>query len=92
LGNYFYKKTSINFPYVDGIKYLGATIAFMLVFWQTSEFVIVYHESIFDFLPTLFIQLLVCISIYFGVVYIIDKKTQKLFSLIINNIFKKNND
>jgi O-antigen/teichoic acid export membrane protein len=32
-----YKKTSINFPYVDGIKYLGATIAFMLVFWLLAN-------------------------------------------------------
>jgi hypothetical protein len=82
------RKTSIRFPYVDGIKYLGATIVFMLVFWQTSEFIIVYHESIFNFLPTLFTQLIICISIYFGIVYAIDKKTRKLFSLIINQILK----
>jgi hypothetical protein len=83
------RKTSIHFPYVDGIKYLGATIAFMLVFWQTSEYIIIYHESIFDFLPTLFIQLIICISVYFGIVYTIDKKTRKLFSLIINQITKR---
>jgi O-antigen/teichoic acid export membrane protein len=85
-------KTAINFPYVDGIKYLGATIAFMLVFWQTSEFVIIYHESIFDFLPTLLIQLTICILIYFGIVYAIDKKTRKLSSIVINQIFKKSNN
>ena len=82
-------KTSIHFPYVDGLKYLGATITFMLVFWKTSEFIIIYHESIFDFFPTLLIQLIICILIYFGIVYVVDKKTRKLFSLIINQIIKK---
>ena len=76
-----HRKTSINFPYIDGLKYLGATIAFMLVFWKTSEFIIVYHESIFDFLPTLLIQLIICIIIYFGIVYIIDKKHTKYYFL-----------
>jgi O-antigen/teichoic acid export membrane protein len=83
------RKTSIRFPYGDAIKYLGATIVFMLVFLQTSEFIIIYHESIFDFLPSVFLQLIICVLIYFVIVYVIDKKTRKLFSLVINQIFKK---
>ena len=84
-----HKKTEIRFPYVDAIKYLSATIVFMLVFLQTSEFVIIYHQSIFDFLPTLIIQLTLCILTYVGIVYVIDKKIRKLVSLIINQILKK---
>ena len=89
-----HRKTSVSFPYKDGTKYLGATIAFMIVFWLTSDTIIIYHESIFDFLPTLFVQLLVCISIYFGITYLIDKNTRKLFFMIINQIInnKKNNN
>jgi O-antigen/teichoic acid export membrane protein len=74
-----HKKTSICFPYVNCIKYLGATIAFMLVFWNTLEHFIMYYESIFDFLPSLIFQMIICISIYFGITYIIDKNTRKLF-------------
>lgn len=83
-------KTSINFPYKDGLKYLGSTIIFILVFLLTSESIIIYHESIFDFLPTLLVQFAICILIYFGIVYMVDKNTRNLFSTIVTQIFKKN--
>jgi hypothetical protein len=84
-----FRKTSVVFPFQDGLKYFGATIAFMFIFWQTSDYIIIYHESIFDFLPTLLIQFTLCVFVYFGITYLIDKKTRVLYKTIIKGIKSK---
>jgi len=78
------------FPYLDAVKYVGATVAFILVFLLTSEFLITYEESIFDFFPGIIFQAVICIGVYLVITYTIDKKTQKLFKSVIQElIFKK---
>jgi hypothetical protein len=62
----------------------------MLVFWLTYEKIIIYHTSIFDFLPTLIIQFLICLSVYVGFTYLIDNKFRILIKSIFNEFFKKN--
>ena len=79
------KATSVNFPYRSGIKYLATTGLFMLVFWFTSEKIIIYHTSIFDFLPTLILQFLICLSVYVGSTYLIDKK----FRILIKSVLRE---
>lgn len=81
--------TKINFPYSDIFKYFFATISFMFIFWVFLEQTIIYHERIFDFLPQLLIPLTICLIVYFGITYLIDKKTRRLFSLIIDSISKR---
>ena len=78
------------FPYSDAVKYVGATVAFILVYLLTSEFLITYEESIFDFFPGIIFQAAICIGVYLAITYTIDKKTQKLFKSVIQEIiFKK---
>ncbi len=85
------KITNINFPFISGVKYLTSTGLFMIVFWLTSEKIIIYHTSIFDFLPTLILQFLICLSVYIGITYLIDKKFRFLLKSIFNEFFKKIN-
>jgi len=80
------KNVTFNIQPSKIIKYIGATIGFTGVFLITSDFLIVYHESIFDFLPGVILQLLICVSVYLGITFLIDKKIRKLFYLIIKEV------
>lgn len=89
---FFKKKTNLPFYSKDALKYLGATILIMLIYWQTSDYIINYHESIFYFLPTLILEFIICISAYIGITYIIDKKTRRLYQSLVSEVFNKKND
>ncbi len=88
---YVNRNTKLPFPYMNTIRYLGATIAFVFVFILTSDFLITYQQSIFDYLPGVILQLAICIGVYLGITYLIDKRTRKLFGSIFHEITKKNN-
>jgi len=85
---WFYAKKHLDFsfPFKSTVKYLGATIAFSVVFFFTSPSIIIYHESIYNFLPPLIFQLAICIGLYLSITYLVDKKTRKLFKAIIREI------
>ena len=84
-------KKFINFsiPYKNTLKYLGATVAFSLVYVFTSDFIINYEISIYKFLPSLILQLGICVSIYLVLTYVIDNKIRILYKSILNEILKK---
>jgi len=83
------KNVEFSFPYKNTGKYIAATIAFVFVFMITSEYIITYHESIYDFLPLLILELIICIGVYLSITYLIDNKTKILFKSIIREIFSK---
>ena len=85
-----HKKVSLPFPYVHTMKYILATLVFIGVYFITSEYLIIYHQSIFDFLPGLVAQLAICVSIYIAITYSIDNKTRNLFRNIINELVHGN--
>jgi len=89
IGNRVRKTIKFLFPYYETVKYCGATLAFIIVFSFTNDFIIEYHISIYDFLPGLFLQLGICVSIYLGITYLIDKKTRNLFAAIIQEFVRK---
>ena len=84
-----HKKTKLQFPYIHTLKYLGATLAFVLVFHLTSDFIINYEISIYDYLPSVLYQLAICVVVYLGITYLIDAKTRNIFKLISNEIVSK---
>ena len=86
---YTQKHIKFSFPFINSAKYVGATLVFMLVFVFTSESIITYHISIYDFLPGLILQLALCIGIYLGITYLIDSKTRNLFKAILVEITSK---
>ena len=92
---YYYYLVRKNFPVSldvkSIVKYLGINVAvFGGVYYLMEEF-LVYEESIFEFLPNLIPFLLLGVSVYFGLTYLFDKKTKKLFKAIFSEIMKKNN-
>ena len=52
---------------------------------------LVYEQSIFQFLPSLIPFLLLGIFAYFGLTYLTDKKTKKLYHAIFSEIRGKQN-
>ncbi len=67
-------------------KYLITTIAvFGLIFVIMEEY-LVYEESIFKFLPSFIPYFVGGIVLYFGITYIIDKRTKQLVHKILNEI------
>lgn len=91
---YFYYLVRKSFPLSVNIlivmKYLVISIGvFGGVYFLMMEF-LEYDTSVFTFLPNLIPFLLLGVSAYFGLTYIVDKKTRKLFKLIISEINKKN--
>jgi len=83
------RDTKLSLPILDITKYASATLAFVLLFFITSEHIITYQISIFQFLPTLILQLAICVGAYLLITYLIDKKTRTLFVTILNELRKK---
>jgi O-antigen/teichoic acid export membrane protein len=79
----------LSFPIKQAAKYSGATFVFIGIFLLTSDSIIKYEISIYDFLPGLILQLAICIGIYLLITYLIDQKTRILFKGILNEIIHK---
>jgi len=84
LWNQVRKNVELAIPYMSIAKYTAATFAFIIVYIFTSDFIIKYEISIYDFLPGLLIQALICVSIYLSITYLIDERTRRLFKSITN--------
>ena len=84
------KQYKINFVYTPILKYTGTAILAAIIVYYVSEKVLVYTESVFDFLPQVIPVLLLGGGIYFGITYLIDKSTKVLFHSILNELRRKN--
>jgi len=87
---YSQKFVKFSFPIKNIIKYIIAASIFAVIFFLSSEQIIIYDVSIYKFLPSVILQLGICIGIYIGVTYLIDKDTRILFKSITRE-FKKFN-
>jgi len=76
------KQMSFSLPYNTLLKYFIGAISMIVVFLITSDFVILYKTSIYEFLPGVFIEFIICLSTYLSVTYLIDNKTRILFKSI----------
>jgi len=83
------RNVEFSFPFIKTAKYFGATLAFVLVFFVTSNYLISYEISIYDFLPGVIYQVIICVAVYLGLTYIIDEKTRTIFKGVINEIRSK---
>lgn len=91
---YFYYLVRKNFPVsldiLAIVKYLVISIGvFTAVYFLMEEF-LEYNTSIFEFLPNLIPFVILGVLAYFGLTYLADKKTRKLFKAIILEIRRKN--
>jgi O-antigen/teichoic acid export membrane protein len=72
--------------YKEIIKYIFAASVVIAIYLTTSDFIIKYHTSIYDFIPGVIIEAIICIAIYLGITYAIDMKTRKIFQSILSEI------
>jgi len=83
------KKHNVVFPYKTISKYTGVTILSSIIIVLVSENWLTYPESIWDFLPEIIPLIIFGGAIYFGITYLIDDSTRKLFKSIIREIINK---
>jgi len=77
------KNIKFSIPIKNILKYVAGTLAFSVVFFLTSKSIISFKISIYDFLPSLILELAICIGVYLLITYMIDKKTRMLFKSIL---------
>lgn len=83
------KETKISFPIIRVIKYIFGIAVCFIVYFLTSDSLIEYHISIYDYLPGLILEFLLCSIVYFIITYFIDKNTRNLFKSILTEIRRK---
>jgi len=83
------KNHQITLPFVSFLKYSGVTLLASIAVFFISEKVIEYVPSIWDFLPQVIVIAALGGGIYFGLTYVVDSSTRKLFKSIINEIRKQ---
>jgi O-antigen/teichoic acid export membrane protein len=83
------KEMTFSLPYDTLFKYLVGTICMILVFLLTSNFIIFYKISIYEFLPGVILEFVLCILTYMGITYLIDKKTRMLFRAVVMEFIPK---
>ena len=82
------KNHNIDFPFKDTAKYVGVTMLAVIIVHLLSENTLTYPPSIWDFIPEVVPLVFLGVSIYFGISYIIDKTTRKLFRTIFDELIK----
>lgn len=83
------KKINFPIPVKEISKFLVGLIILILTFYLTSDLFIQYRISIFEFLPGVIIEFLICVSSYLGFTYLVDKKTRIFFKAILNELLLK---
>lgn len=83
------KKHKISFPLKETIMYGAVTLLAGTISYVIIDNYLEYSESIFDFLPQFIPIVILGGTIYFGIIYLIDKSTRNLFKSIWREILKK---
>ena len=85
------KSFTMNLDYSRIMKYLIiSVILFGLVYVLMEEYLI-YHESIFEFLPSVIVFVIAASLGYVGITYLIDSKTRLLVKSVVKEIIKGRN-
>lgn len=83
------RNATFSLPLNEILKYVFSTIILIIIFIITSETMIKYEISIYDFLPGVVLQFLICSCAYIAVTYLIDNKTRILLKAIVMEIMIK---
>lgn len=83
------KYASFRVPHVAIFKYLiGGGVA-GVIFVFTHEHIIKLDVSVYSYLPGLLSEMTICCAAYFGITYAIDRKTRRLFGLVLAEIMSR---
>ena len=87
---YVTRKSINNFISIKYLgKYLIGSVGISTIYYFTSPQVILYKNKILDFLPGIVTELLICVSAYLLITYLIDNSTRALFQNILKELFRK---
>ena len=81
---YSRKYGTFSFPIKNIIKYTSSTIIIMVFFTITSDYILIYENNIYKFLPFLILELSLCVGIYLVITYLISTDTRTLFKSVLN--------
>ncbi|QLH02206.1 hypothetical protein C5F47_00720 [Nitrosopumilus cobalaminigenes] len=84
------KHFTVKFDLKSIFKYLFGGLISLIITNFLLELFLVYNVELIEFLPNVIIYLFIGISIYFGITYLIDNKTRKLFESIFRAVLNKN--
>ena len=82
------RKFKLNLDKFTITKYIIISIGTFGVSFVLSEMFLIYNNSIFEFIPSLFVFILLGVVGYLVLTYVVDTRTQKLFKAIINEVKK----
>ena len=68
------------------LRYVAGGAGMAAVFLLTHDRVVVFDVSIYAYLPGLLLELAICCAAYLGITYAIDRKTKRLFGMILSEI------
>ena len=80
------KKHKIKIPTLEIAKFTGVTIIASGVIFFISGQTIEYIKNVYEFLPQVIPLVILGGTIYFGIMYLIDTDTRKLFKSILKEI------
>ena len=80
------RHVSFRVKYVNILKHMVGGIGIVIVFVLTNEHIVVFDISIYTYLPRLLLEIAICCATYLGITYAIDKKTRRLFRLVLSEI------
>ena len=83
------RKFSLNLNFKMIFKYCISSFVSFGITYLLMEKYLVYDISVFNFLPNLMLFAIFGIIFYFGMTYLIDKKTRQLFNGVIKEIRNK---
>ena len=80
------REHKISFPIKKILKYGFATLFSSLISFILLQKYLTFHESIFEFLPELIPYVIFAGLLYFGLLFVIDSSTRKLYRQIIQEL------
>ena len=83
------KQYQISLPFTAIAKFSAVALFTSIIISFLIENTLIYHESVFDFLPEIIPLVLLGGAIYFVLTYVIDDSTRKLCKSILNEFRKK---
>ena len=80
------KHHKISLPYKSILKLSSSALISSIIIYIVQDLVLVYEDSVFDFLPQLIPLLILGGGIYFGIAYVLDASTRTFVKTIIEQI------
>ena len=80
------KHEPFGLQYGSILRHVAGGTGMAAVFLLTNDHVVVFDVSIYAYLPGLLSELAICCATYLGITYAIDRKTRRLFRMVLSEV------